>query len=220
MLMICLSSQWLVRFSIIAWYQVNKDYISKNLCENRDKPKMKCCGKCYLKKKLSKVDNKETTGKHLPSSTDKTEIIDCVIPQAISVQRIFCSEEHSVYAIAATFYKHLHANLVFHPPSTVCWSGTTVARIAILYSCKLFWMKFMKFEVLIMIGAGTYIWACEVPGCAAGIRESGVLHLSYYHAAQMQNRFWTPSVAASTVAACCSWLPAINACAGCAIGRV
>jgi hypothetical protein len=120
MLMICLSSQWLVRFSIIAWYQVNKDYISRNLCENRDKPKMKCCGKCYLKKKLSKVDNKETTGKHLPSRTDKTEVIDCILPQEISVQRLFYPEERAFAAIASTFYKHLYTNSVFHPPSSFC----------------------------------------------------------------------------------------------------
>lgn len=35
-------------------FQVNKDYIVANLCENKAKPKMNCAGKCYLKKQLSK----------------------------------------------------------------------------------------------------------------------------------------------------------------------
>jgi hypothetical protein len=39
---------------IVASYYANKDYIAKNLCENRDKPKMHCDGKCCLKKKLAK----------------------------------------------------------------------------------------------------------------------------------------------------------------------
>ena len=39
---------------IVAEYYANKDYIAKNLCENRDKPMMHCDGKCCLKKKLAK----------------------------------------------------------------------------------------------------------------------------------------------------------------------
>src|ERR1039458_1757492 len=39
---------------IVAEYYANKDYIAKNLCENRDKPQLHCEGKCCLKKKLAK----------------------------------------------------------------------------------------------------------------------------------------------------------------------
>jgi hypothetical protein len=39
---------------IVAEYYANKEYIAKNLCENRDKPKMHCDGKCCLRKKLAK----------------------------------------------------------------------------------------------------------------------------------------------------------------------
>ena len=39
---------------VLAHYYVHKDYIAKNLCENRDKPMMHCDGKCCLKKKLAK----------------------------------------------------------------------------------------------------------------------------------------------------------------------
>jgi hypothetical protein len=35
-------------------YMLNYDYIVENLCENRDKPQLKCNGKCYLSKQLSK----------------------------------------------------------------------------------------------------------------------------------------------------------------------
>ena len=43
---------------IVLEYQWNKDYIAKWLCVNRDKPAMKCEGKCYLCKKL-KTDAKK-----------------------------------------------------------------------------------------------------------------------------------------------------------------
>ena len=50
---------------VILDYQVHKDYISKNLCENRNHPEKKCCGKCYLKKQLNNTEkdsNKSKTG--------------------------------------------------------------------------------------------------------------------------------------------------------------
>lgn len=36
----------------IAYYQINKEYITRVLCENRDKPQLNCNGQCYLAKKL------------------------------------------------------------------------------------------------------------------------------------------------------------------------
>ncbi len=36
-------------------FELNKDYIIKNLCENRFKPELKCNGQCYLAKQLHKV---------------------------------------------------------------------------------------------------------------------------------------------------------------------
>ncbi|HEX9513564.1 MAG TPA: hypothetical protein VF939_23900 [Puia sp.] len=40
-------------------YQLNKDYIAANLCENRDKPQMKCEGRCYLCKRLKNEEKKD-----------------------------------------------------------------------------------------------------------------------------------------------------------------
>jgi hypothetical protein len=47
------------RVLIIAEFKANQNFIAKNLCENRDKPKMNCCGHCYLKKQLKKHDKQE-----------------------------------------------------------------------------------------------------------------------------------------------------------------
>lgn len=37
-------------------YLIHKDYIAKNLCVNRDKPKSCCHGKCHMVKKLKKAN--------------------------------------------------------------------------------------------------------------------------------------------------------------------
>ncbi|MCE6991139.1 hypothetical protein [Dyadobacter sp. CY323] len=48
-------SQW----GTIAYYQINKEYITRVLCENRDKPQLHCNGKCYLAKKLKEQQEKQ-----------------------------------------------------------------------------------------------------------------------------------------------------------------
>ena len=40
----------------------NQDYIAKNLCENRNRPEMKCNGKCQLCKRLKVEDKKQNKG--------------------------------------------------------------------------------------------------------------------------------------------------------------
>ena len=56
-------------------YALNKSYIEKNLCVNRNKPKSCCAGKCYLQKEVakqaddtSKADKKQDNKK---TSTEK-----------------------------------------------------------------------------------------------------------------------------------------------------
>jgi hypothetical protein len=38
-------------------YAINYDYISKVLCINKDKPELKCNGKCHLMKELAKTED-------------------------------------------------------------------------------------------------------------------------------------------------------------------
>ena len=55
----------------IAYFQLNRDYIARVLCENRDKPQLNCNGQCYLAKRLKAQQDKqdkETTERvqHMP----------------------------------------------------------------------------------------------------------------------------------------------------------
>ncbi len=47
-------------------YQTNKEYIASVLCENRNKPKMACNGKCYLNKKIEASKNHDSHDHSLP----------------------------------------------------------------------------------------------------------------------------------------------------------
>ncbi|MDD2798569.1 MAG: hypothetical protein PHV20_08260 [Bacteroidales bacterium] len=53
-------------------YAINKDYIAKNLCVNRDKPKSCCEGKCYLEKQIKK--NSEPEESKEKNRTKKAEV--------------------------------------------------------------------------------------------------------------------------------------------------
>ena len=43
----------------VAYYHINKTYIARELCENRQKPIAMCYGKCYIPKKLKEQQDKK-----------------------------------------------------------------------------------------------------------------------------------------------------------------
>ncbi len=63
-LIFSLGFQCLSKLSLIAYYNINIEYIIQELCENKDKPQLNCKGKCYLKKKLNEANRteKQTAG--------------------------------------------------------------------------------------------------------------------------------------------------------------
>ena len=46
--------------ALVLNYQINKKSIAATRCENRDKPEMRCDGKCYLSKQLKQAEEKES----------------------------------------------------------------------------------------------------------------------------------------------------------------
>jgi len=100
---------------IVAEYYANKDFIAKNLCENRDKPMMHCNGKCCLKKKLAKE-----AGNQAPSPRNQ---------KYEQVVNLFCADtkfeiQHGVPTNVSNQYFSnndlrtfsFHPS-IFHPPS-------------------------------------------------------------------------------------------------------
>ncbi len=94
-------------------YELNKDYISKNLCENKAKPMLHCNGKCHLKKELAKQDKKENSPPY-QNIKDKFEI------QYFSKALLFEFNEPALIDKSNFMYSFfiplVSSTSIFHPP--------------------------------------------------------------------------------------------------------
>lgn len=94
-------------------YEVNKDYISNVLCENKEDIEMHCEGKCHLKKELDKEEKNESTP--AGSNKEKYEIIlfNSIKP-ALTFLFIQASSEQHFFNETINYPLSLSA--IFHPP--------------------------------------------------------------------------------------------------------
>lgn len=113
--MCSLTSQCLVKLGIVAWYEVNKDYVAKNLCVNRNHPELKCCGKCYLNKQLNKAEN--GAGKPSSTKTEKTELLLFIVPEKQTIEHCLVQYTDYYNPFKNHNYHYLFTPKVFRPPS-------------------------------------------------------------------------------------------------------
>jgi hypothetical protein len=98
-------------------YAVNYDYISKVLCINKDKPELKCNGKCHLMKELAKASEDDK-----PISSDKklgsNPFVDLFVTEADSFNFLFFQNSNTkeLNCSYANLYSHLDSYAIFHPP--------------------------------------------------------------------------------------------------------
>ena len=99
-------------------YAINKEYIAKNLCENRNKPKLNCNGKCHLMKQLKKADaNAPTDGNATKGSSSQEENCFHVTSLFVFNADVIASQSANFYI--CTFKSKLPSNYlkdIFHPP--------------------------------------------------------------------------------------------------------
>lgn len=62
LILAALAAQSFSQLGIVAYYRLNRAYIAKYLCINRDKPMMHCNGKCYLARQLRENEQREHQG--------------------------------------------------------------------------------------------------------------------------------------------------------------
>jgi hypothetical protein len=58
-LVLLLVSQAFSNWFVVMAFNLNRDYIAKNLCENRYRPELNCNGKCVLMKKMKEREKEE-----------------------------------------------------------------------------------------------------------------------------------------------------------------
>ncbi len=100
-------------------YAANYDYISKELCVNKNKPKLHCNGKCHLMKELAKASEQEKPASEKKTGEHPAEVL---FLQPIAELKI-AVEVYAVYPKQSFFYCNLYTHTgyesVFHPPAFI-----------------------------------------------------------------------------------------------------
>ncbi len=109
----------IARLSWEIWFKVNQAEIIAEKCENKAIPMMHCNGKCYLAKKLQKIEQKEQNHN---SKTNpyahllKADWISSNATNTIDYNSV-ALEEARVYPVHSTEQLRDYQEFVFHPPT-------------------------------------------------------------------------------------------------------
>jgi len=117
-LLLVLSAYLIIPVLPVIDYLLHKDYIAKNLCVNRDKPKSCCNGKCHLVKQLQKTNqNTENDTKNTSKKVQLKEMNEFIldIPNHSYLETI--NIKYLVYNILES--NHLAGSAIFVPPKPV-----------------------------------------------------------------------------------------------------
>jgi len=102
-------SKWIIIFE----FNINRNYISRNLCENRYRPLLHCNGKCLLMKKMAAEENQQSPTGTIKLNWEASIFIDTrpdypgkifsITSKKFILQSFYCPEDPIVCK-------------VFHPP--------------------------------------------------------------------------------------------------------
>jgi len=112
-LLLSMLGQTFSRYIVVLDYRLNKTFIAKNLCENKDRPEMKCEGKCYLCKRLKKEDKKDQDNPERKGE-NKFELIS--IEQGYLMTHPFRTVRLVEYPYFQEMISNSYATSFFHPP--------------------------------------------------------------------------------------------------------
>ena len=97
-------------------FKINQEYISKELCENREVPKMNCNGKCYLAKQLQQQEEKEKEEKAPVEQRVKIDVL-CFYKKTVRDLLVqYKLEEKSILSNSMDELKEGYLTKVFQPP--------------------------------------------------------------------------------------------------------
>ncbi len=98
-------------------YVVNYEYISKVLCENKAKPKMKCNGKCHLMKELAKTsENQNPISSNKKIASHELEILFFEEIKSFKIASFYCDDNQKMNSNYSKLYSYLNSVSVFRPP--------------------------------------------------------------------------------------------------------
>lgn len=115
-LLLLIMTQVFSNWFVVLSFKLNRDYIAKNLCENRYRPKLNCKGNCVLMKKLKEEEKKE---QNAPANL-KLEITSIIL----SSKSFFAITETPVFVLTTSSRSAENSGKpvdrtadIFHPPA-------------------------------------------------------------------------------------------------------
>lgn len=101
-------------------YAVNYEYISTELCENKDDVEMECNGKCHLKKELAKeIQEHNPASKSKKVNFAEISILFCSDFSPFTFQKVLFEEEVQNITSYSNLYQKENTHSIFHPPATL-----------------------------------------------------------------------------------------------------
>lgn len=100
-------------FLQLGLFKLNRDYIASGFYSNKNKPQLKCDGKCYLKKYIAKSTIEKEGNQAVPSD-DKSPVILCGMPP-IPTERAQKANADSGFAFLAFAGKWMPAETTHLP---------------------------------------------------------------------------------------------------------
>ena len=118
LLLLLTAVQTFSKWCLIAEFRIERDYIAKNLCVNKDKPQLHCEGQCCLKKRLAQEAKNQAPASSSEQKSKEEVILYCMpihfemvhFPVFISAKQYAEYNERST----ASFQK-----TTFHPPAVL-----------------------------------------------------------------------------------------------------
>ena len=108
--------QSLTSWVVMAEYIMNKEYIAKNLCVNKERPKLHCNGKCQLMKKMTQQENQDSSSNPQGGKMK----MDVLFAQKSDLPSIRGLGNENINFNSAYIVEQLPGAVqsIFHPPAT------------------------------------------------------------------------------------------------------
>lgn len=108
---------------VYVYYTLQKEQITKKFCENKERPALKCNGKCHLKKMLVAAEDPDTKESSIPpKEIDTRPLVGLlqVLPSLFSFSTfsipLWNTPNHRYYVC---HYEHLAAFELLDPPKPI-----------------------------------------------------------------------------------------------------
>jgi hypothetical protein len=75
--MLLMFAQTFSKWVVVMEYNLNQDFIAKNLCINKTKPKLHCNGKCQMMKKLAEEEKQNSSSNNNNMKIKVQELVCC-----------------------------------------------------------------------------------------------------------------------------------------------